>query len=62
MIVQDLIDILSAGDTTRPLCFFNSEGGLKDDNRQDFTEDDLDDSMNDVVDINIPERITNANS
>jgi hypothetical protein len=56
MTVQDLIDHLkSDGDTSRPLNFFHSGGGLKDDQRQEITLDDIDMSMDDVVDINIPE-------
>jgi len=54
MIVQDLIDILNTGDTTRTLNFYHCEGGLADDQRQDISADDIDTSMDDVVDINIP--------
>jgi len=52
---QDLIDFLQAGDVTRPIFFFNGEGGLKDDRRQEMKWDDIDDSMDDVIDFNIPE-------
>jgi hypothetical protein len=55
MTAQDLIDFLSEGDTSRPINFFYGEGGLKDDQRQGFTYDDIDDEMSEVIDINIPE-------
>jgi hypothetical protein len=56
MTAQDLIDILQTGDTSCPLNFFHGEGGLADDQRQDVTEDDIDMSIEGVIDINIPTR------
>jgi hypothetical protein len=52
--VQDVIDFLNHGDTSRSVNFFHGDGGLEDDQRQPFTIADIDDSMDDVVDINIP--------
>jgi hypothetical protein len=54
MTAQDLIDILMEGDTSRTIQFYRNEGGLNDDQHQDIDPNDIDDSMSDVIEINIP--------
>jgi len=54
---QDLIAILEEVESDTPIYLFNINGGLEDDQRKPLTEDDIDMSIDGIVDINIPENV-----
>ena len=54
MTAQELIDFLQEGDTSRPIYFFSDDYEMADDRHTPFTLGDLDDSLDEQIDFNIP--------
>lgn len=57
MKAKDLIKILQEVDPESSVEFFSTYGFLRDDQRQSLTKNDIDTSIDGVVDINIPSDI-----